>query len=315
MDQVECLKRWIDPCTYGEGEDLCAKVGNKVQSCGACRKLIAWIKCVSSPTDKDSTWRKALCPITESDFYKRYSRCCIDKVVLIIAVMNLLTCVQSFVRKPWWNETESCLGNECPVLWTTLVAFLYAKNYVVNLGGVVANAALVYAVYDCPVPDFVHLWLIWRTFVACLGLATLAILMAFNFVVQHDLKSIFGHELYVVACNVAAWVAVFAYFQQICECDGDPDQRDYDGEDGGGRRGVDATDSESAVSYVESASVGAVGSTVDDTAVVDFDSAMMTNEYVPIAAGLQASSEPRIQFASSVRSCSSAGGPSYGLRR
>jgi hypothetical protein len=203
---------------------VCAQAAGEEDDGGeACCKLMTdtlkeWV----SPTDEKGFMRTLLCPVLDSPMYKKMRQCSqLRKMVYAVAILGFMVCMESFFAKPWWNQVQGCMGDDCacPPNWKAMIIALYLKALALNVFGMFTSAGLLYGLY-CDKPDYVTLWLMWRVAVICLGGFTFLVIFAFSHFSAQSLDAESSNELYRVIANIAMYLVVLAFTEQDAEGEG-----------------------------------------------------------------------------------------------
>ncbi|CAG0916518.1 unnamed protein product [Notodromas monacha] len=111
-----CIASWGDwlnkLCASGEDEEG----GESKEPC--CGYLLDTFGEWVSPTEEGSFMRTLLCPVFESESYKKLAQCDkLKKLAMTVGFLGFLICVESFFAKPWWdqgsgNDTEGGVGGD-----------------------------------------------------------------------------------------------------------------------------------------------------------------------------------------------------------
>ncbi|CAG0925622.1 unnamed protein product, partial [Notodromas monacha] len=133
-----CIASWGDwlnkLCASGEDEEG----GESKEPC--CGYLLDTFGEWVSPTEEGSFMRTLLCPVFESESYKKLAQCDkLKKLAMTVGFLGFLICVESFFAKPWWDQVQACIGEDatCPQNWKIMVIMMYLKALALNVMGMV----------------------------------------------------------------------------------------------------------------------------------------------------------------------------------
>jgi hypothetical protein len=123
-------------------------------------------------------------------------------------------CINSI--SPRWIAV-SCFEHdnfECTTLWWIISSFLFVKDLITNIMGIVTNVALVIALQMRSV-DCIYLWLVWRQVALTLNAISLPLMGLFTLSISQDLSWDIFMEAAEFLTNLLSLILIYAIYEKV----------------------------------------------------------------------------------------------------